>query len=199
MRGALLALALLAAGPAAAELPLLFRAVDPKGEGPAIHIGPDARSPVLGRLPHAARQVEVTAYSDNSRWARVNLGEQTGWVDLALLQMMDQPRWETGEMGLACFGTEPFWTLLAFLPSHRAEFITLENGGVELVMDAGALPATHFPPTLAIPFSGARDGMAVIREGECNDGMSDNAFALESQVYFRGDTAGLSGCCRLAP
>lgn len=198
MRGVLV-LALLAAGPAAAELPLLFRALDPKGPGPAIHVGPDARAQVLGRLPHAARQVEVTAYSDDGRWARVNIAEQTGWVDLSRLQMMDQPRWETGEMGLACFGTEPFWTLLAFLPSHRAEFFTPDNGGVELVMEAGALPATQFPPTLALPFSGAHDGMAVIREGDCNDGMSDNAYALEAQVYFRGNTAGLSGCCQLAP
>jgi uncharacterized membrane protein len=195
-----LALALLlAAAPAWAELPALFGIAGPKAQAPAIHIGPDTHAPVLERLTPAQGPIEVTAYSDDGRWGRVNTGEQSGWVEMSRLAPLDLPGWETGEMGLACLGTEPFWSLLFFLPSHRAEFHTPDNGGVELGTDAGALPATRFPTTLAIPFSGTHEGMAVVRQGECSDGMSDNAFGLEAQVYFRGDTAGLSGCCRLAP
>jgi uncharacterized membrane protein len=198
MRWSLMLVAL-AAGPAAAEVPFLARVVGPKAEGPAVHIGPDARSPVMDRLTPGARHIEVTGFSDDGRWGQVNTGEQSGWVDITRLDAMDLPRWETGQMGLACFGTEPFWSALFFLPSHRAEYHTPDNGGVELVTDAGALPGTFFPTTLAIPFSGSHDGMAVIREGGCHDGMSDNAYALEAQIYFRGETAGLSGCCSLAP
>jgi uncharacterized membrane protein len=42
------------------------------------------------------------------------------------------------------------------------------------------------------------EGMVVIRENDaCSDQMSDRLFGLEGQVYWRGDTTALSGCCTL--
>jgi uncharacterized membrane protein len=161
-----------------------------------IRAEPGVDHPVIDHLAHDATGIEVVDW--NRGWGLVNTGEQSGWVNMRYLTPLDHPAWHSGDTGLTCFGTEPFWHLTSFLPSHRAEFQTPDNGGVELVVDAGALPATEFPRTLALPFSGAHDGMAVIRAQACNDGMSDRAFGLQVQVYFRGDRAGLSGCCSIS-
>ncbi len=196
-----LAVLILAALPAAAQdLPALFRVTGvAAGDVLNIRAQPSASTAILGALPRTGRGIEVTARSPDGRWGRINTGEGAGWVALRFLAPEAGPGWQSGEIGLHCFGTEPFWSLSAFLPSHRAEFHTPDNGGIELVMDAGALPSTRFPPSLAIPFSGAREGMAVIRPGACSDGMSDNLFGLEALLFFRRDTEGLAGCCRLAP
>jgi len=184
----------------AQDLPALFRVT---GVAPDdrlnLRAAPSARSAVLGGLAADAADIEVVARSPDGRWGRTNLGEVSGWVAMRFLQAQSHPDWHAGLIGLACLGTEPFWSLRAFLPSHRAEFVTPDNGGVELVLDAGALPATQFPRTLALPFSGAHEGMAVLRPAACSDGMSDMAFGIEAQLYFRGQVEGLSGCCRLMP
>ena len=164
-----------------------------------IRTGPGVDAAVIGRLDHDAAGVEVTALADNRRWGRINTGEGAGWVALRYLARQDERSWRDGEWPLRCFGTEPFWSMPLFLPSHRIEFHEPGDGGFELVADAGALPTTAFPPTLAVPFSGMREGMVVIRENPaCSDGMSDRLYGLEAQVYWRGDTRGLSGCCTLA-
>jgi uncharacterized membrane protein len=200
-RLALALVLLLSPQPAAAQdLPALFRVTGvAPGDALNIRAQPSARAAIVGRLPRNASGVEVTARSPDGRWGRINTGETAGWVALRFLAPQGGPGWQSGEIGLHCFGTEPFWSLLAFLPSHRAELHTPDNGGVELVTDAGALPATRFPPTLALPFSGAHEGMVVIRPADCSDGMSDNAYGLEALLYFRRDRQGLVGCCQLMP
>jgi uncharacterized membrane protein len=105
--------------------------------------------------------------------------------------------WVQGRLPMRCMGTEPFWTMVFFLPTNRSEFIAPDDS-FEVRTDAPYLPSTAHPPTLALAFDGARQGFAVIRQGICSDGMSDRIYGLESQIYWRGDAAGLSGCCTLA-
>lgn len=163
-----------------------------------IRAEPGAGAPIIGRFRPSARGIEVMALSANGRWGLVNTEGQSGWSSMRYLAREGTGSWRDGQAQLTCFGTEPFWHMPIFLPTHRAEFHAPGEGGFELVTDAGALPSTAFPPTLAIPFSGTREGMAVVRGGGlCSDGMSDLSYGLEAQIYWRGDTAGLSGCCRL--
>ena len=179
-------------------LPALHRVVGVSSDDVLnIRAQPHAGAPIIGMLAPGADGVEVVALSEDGRWDQVNSGEQAGWSHMRYLQRQTADSWRDGTQGLRCFGTEPFWRLSLFLPGHRAEFDSLNEGGFDLVTDAGTLPATRFPPTLAIPFSGSRDGMAVLRGEACNDGMSDQAFGISALIYWRGDTEGLSGCCSL--
>jgi uncharacterized membrane protein len=163
-----------------------------------IREGPGTDWRITGGLSPKATGIEVTALSENERWGRINSGEGTGWISMRYLAREHEHGWRDGEMPLRCFGTEPFWSMPIFLPTHHIEVHEPDHGGYELVGDAGALPTTAFPPTLAVPFSGMHEGMAVIRENaSCSDGMSDRLYGLEAQVYWRGDTSGWSGCCSL--
>jgi len=201
-----LALALLLAAPvfassgAAQDLPALHRVTGVAANDVLnLRAQPNARAPITGSFAPNATNIEVTALSPDRRWARVNAGESAGWAAMRFLTRQGNPPWHSGQAGLVCFGTEPFWDLRLFFPGSQAEFQALGTGGFNLVTDAGALPATAFPRTLAVPFSGARQGMAVIRSATCSDGMSDMLFGLEAQVYFRGEVTGLSGCCTVNP
>lgn len=195
-----LVLAVLLAAPVAAQdLPALYRVAGVAANDVLnVRAEPSARAAILSGFAPGAGGIEVVALAEGGRWGQVNLGESTGWVSMRFLTREADAGWRSGSVPMQCFGTEPFWSLRLFLPSHRAEFHTPDNGGMELVTDAGALPSTAFPPTLAIPFAGAREGMAVVRPAACSDGMSDGQWGLEAQLYFRGQTDGLSGCCSLA-
>lgn len=193
------AIIMLAAPVAAQDLPALHRVTDVAAwDVLNIRAAPSAQAPILGTLAPTQTGVEVTGLSPDGRWARVNTGETAGWAALRFLTPQGGPGWRSGQASLSCFGTEPFWGLSLFFPGSQAEFVDPSSGGFNLVTDAGALPTTVFPPTLAVPFSGARQGMAVIRAADCSDGMSDMAYGLEVQVYWRGQTDALSGCCSLA-
>lgn len=197
LRAALLAM-LMALPAAADELPALFRVTGVAANDVLnIRTEPSARGSIIGFHQPGARGVEVVALSEDGRWGRVNTGEQAGWSHMRYLTPEGGPGWRSGERPLSCYGTEPFWGVNFFLPSARAEFDGLNEGSFELVTDAGALPGTRFPPTLAIPFSGARDGMAMLRGEDCNDGMSDRDFGISVLIYWRGEREGLSGCCAL--
>ncbi len=193
-------LGFLAAPVAGETFPALFD-VSGVAAGDQLNIrgGPTVSTSIIGGLAPDAKSIEVTALSETRRWGRINTGEGTGWIALRYLARQSEHGWREAEAPLRCFGTEPFWSMPIFLPTHRIEFHEPGEGGFELVADAGTLPTTAFPPTLAVPFSGMREGMVVIRENAaCSDGMSDRLYGLEAQVYWRGDTHGLSGCCTLA-
>lgn len=199
LRGLVVAVAL-AAPVAAQDLPALHRVTGVAANDVLnVRAQPNAQAPIIGDFGPQAQGVEVTALSPDGRWARVNAGEGAGWSAARFLTPQGDPGWQTGLVPLSCYGTEPFWNLALFLPGSQAEFTGLDTGGFNLVTDAGALPSTPFPRTLAVPFSGARQGMAVIRSATCSDGMSDRLFGLEVQVYWRGQVTGLSGCCSLSP
>lgn len=188
-----------ASAAAAQEFPALYRVTGvTSGDVLNVRAEPGAGAPIVGHFRPGQRGVEVVGLSQNGRWGLVNTGERSGWSSMRYLARETTGSWRDGQTTLSCFGTEPFWNMPIFLPTHRAEFHAPDNGGFELVTDAGALPTTRFPPTLAIPFSGTREGVAVVRGARCSDGMSDRLYGLEAQIYWRGDTEGLSGCCTLS-
>lgn len=189
---------LLAALPAGAQdFPALHRVIGVSaGDVLNIRAEPSARSAIVGRFSRNAVGIEVVGLNEDRTWGLVRTGEGIGWSNMRFLTREHADAWHSGNHALTCLGTEPFWRFDFFLPGNRAEFIAPDDSW-EVRTDAPNLPRTAFPPTLALPFSGAREGVAVIRNGICSDGMSDAVFGLETQVYFRRDTAALSGCCRM--
>lgn len=157
---------------------------------------PSARAPLVGSFARDAVGIEVIGLSEDRAWGLVRTGEGVGWSNMRFLAREHADAWHSGTHHLTCSGTEPFWSMAFFLPGNRAEFQSPDTSW-EVRTDAPNLPRTAFPPSLALPFSGAREGVAVIRNGVCSDGMSDLLYGLETQVYFRGDANALSGCCHL--
>jgi uncharacterized membrane protein len=193
----LAALILLALPAAAQDFPALHRVTGVSaGDVLNIRAEPSARSAIVGSFPRDAAGIEVIGLSEDRTWGLVRTAEGAGWSNMRFLTREHADAWHAGTHHLTCLGTEPFWSMAFFLPGNRAEFVAPDDSW-EVRTDAPNLPHTAFPPTLALPFSGAREGVAVIRNGVCSDGMSDRVFGLETQVYFRGDARGLTGCCHL--
>ncbi|MFN4100516.1 MAG: SH3 domain-containing protein, partial [Pararhodobacter sp.] len=176
----LLILLALLAGPAAAQdFPAMHRVVDVvAGDVLNVRAEPNARAQIVGRFERTQTGIEVVGLSENGNWGLVRSGEGIGWSSIRYLQRERSDSWRDGEQELTCLGTEPFWTLTFFLPDNRAEYIAPDDS-FEMRTDAPNLPGTQFPPTLALPFQGAREGTAVVRNGICSDGMSDQLFGLE--------------------
>ncbi len=161
-----------------------------------IRAEPDARAPIVGAFSPGQVGIEVIGLNEDRTWGLVRSGDGVGWSSMRFLAREHAESWRDGGQSLTCSGTEPFWTLSLFLPSNRAEYVSPDDS-FEMRTDAPVLPSTAFPPTLALPFSGAREGVAVVRNGVCSDGMSDRLYGLEVQVYWRGQAQGLTGCCTL--
>ncbi len=161
-----------------------------------IRAEPSARAAIVGSFARDAVGIEVIGLNEDRTWGLVRTGEGVGWSSMRFLTREHADAWHSGTHSLTCTGTEPFWTFSFYLPGNRAEFVSPDDSW-EVRTDAPILPATAFPPTLALPFSGAHEGFAVLRNGVCSDGMSDRLYGLEAQVYFRGQAVGLTGCCQM--
>lgn len=189
----------LATTAAAQDFPALYRVAGVAADDVLnIRAEANARAEIVGAFGPFQTGIEVIGLSEDRRWGLVRTGEAVGWSSMRFLQPQGGGQWYEGALPLTCGGTEPFWTLVLYLPDNRAEFFAPDDS-FELRTDAPFLPATYYPRTLALPFQGAREGFAAVRNGICSDGMSDRLYGLEIQVYWRGDVSGLSGCCMLAP
>jgi uncharacterized membrane protein len=162
-----------------------------------IRAEPSAQSPIVGHFAPHQTSIEVVGLSEDRRWGLVRTDEGVGWSAIRYLRQESADSWQDGRQHMTCYGTEPFWNLNLFLPTNRAEFEDLATGGFELRNNAPNLNFTRHPATLAMSFTGARQGFAMIRQGVCSDGMSDRLFGLEIQLYWRDQPEGLSGCCML--
>ncbi|QBY02045.1 peptide-binding protein [Rhodophyticola sp. CCM32] len=165
-----------------------------------IRAGPGVGYPVIGTLAPNARDVEIVEASENGRWLRLNTGESSGWASAFYLQRMG-PIWSFGlPTSLACFGTEPFWSL--------------ERGGGQILFSDAGFAQSSFSEIWSGPATGrsaaqfgalwhqddSRIG-ATFRRELCNDGMSDRVFGMSTLVILQ-NAAGvqmLAGCCALAP
>ncbi|MEZ5750596.1 MAG: SH3 domain-containing protein [Paracoccaceae bacterium] len=181
----------------AQQLPSLYR-VEGVATGDVLNVRaqPSAQSEIVGALPPGTRRVEVIGLSDDGRWGWIRNQEGMGWAAMRFLAPEDAAPWHEAAAPMSCYGTEPFWSLSLDFPSTKA---TLRTPDSEVLLSTPVphLPSTRFPPTLAVPFHGARNGMAVVRATLCNDGMSDRMFGFEVQVYFTDTADALSGCCQI--
>lgn len=164
-----------------------------------VRAGPDGSAPILGALRPDARGIEVTGLSADGRWGQINLGEQSGYVAMRFLAPGAAAPWPTMETGLACLGTEPFWSV-AYDPALRT--MRLERPAEDAMpLDlVSAVPVSGRSDSLALVLAGpGRTGTAILRAQSCSDGMSDRRFGLDLTLLLttaEGATA-MTGCCSL--
>lgn len=183
-------------------LPTLFDVTDVASNDVLnIRAAPGATAPIIGTLAHDARDIEVVGYDATGRWARVNAGEQSGWVALRYLAYQVDI-WTTGTLPptLQCFGNEPFWSV-----GPRAGGVVLSRAGmpdavmqIEDILDTGLFR----DPRRYVMAQGAGLQMAaVMLPVAFSDGMSDRAYGLDVTMILRGreSVEMLTGCCSIAP
>lgn len=200
----LLLAALTCAGPVTAQdrWPALFdvSGVD-KGDVLNIRAEPDADAAIIGALSPDARDIEVIRVSQGGHWGLVNTAERSGWAALSYLARKPGQIAQSLVAPRRCVGTEPFWNLTI---SEQAQVTWTEPDREDIW---GVIPARYKSPNrrgtegLTLTLRNDIRGYAVIREGECSDGMSDRAYGLEIDLHLveHGRVRLLSGCCSVAP
>lgn len=91
-----------------------------------------------------------------------------------------------------CFGTEPFWN--ATLSDQEVE-VNMMGGDSYTQKIAGVSGALGFQASFMQVYSNLRGPVAVVKQAECNDGMSDRTYSHEVTIFTDLDT--LYGCCRV--
>lgn len=159
---------------------------------------PDADSEIIGGLDPDATGVEITAIQGG--WGLVNQGERSGWTAMRFLARQGGT-WTAGAVPptLACFGTEPFWSL-----GYEDDNMVWSSPDETKWMETAEALGGAIPGDVRRGLVAAGDGTdihAIIAPGVCSDGMSDRAFGLTAAIIL-DDGAGprlLHGCCSIAP
>lgn len=162
---------------------------------------PNARAAILGTLPADAKGVEIVHFDPTGQWARVSLGEISGWASGRFL-VMDRTTWTPGKLpsGMRCHGTEPFWSLNEV--DGRMSYAEPDGQPRDLelrrVLDRGMAE-----DAMRALIAGDDRGRvtAVVQPGLCSDGMSDRDFGLSATVILDGGdqpSRMLNGCCSVA-
>ncbi len=145
-----------------------------------VRSGPGTSHNIIGSLAPNATGVEVIGVNEERRWARVSMGEFSGWAHTRFLTRTG-PDWNSGlPAPLYCYGTEPFWGYERLIGGGTwSDIETPGDPYAELWSGpAAARGPTAFGMTLD---SGASTIAAFIRRGICSDGMRDRDFGLLAQ------------------
>ena len=184
----------------AQEYPALFNVTGvPAGDVLNVRAGPGVDHPIIGTLARNATEVEVVGVNEARDWARVSMGESSGWSSARFLTRTG-PSWDQGlPAPLYCSGTEPFWTYDRLIGGGNwSDFQTPNQPYAEMWSGSAA---GRGPSMFAIELdSGTSTMTAFIRRGICSDGMSDRDYGLIAQFVRRanGQTVLLDGCCSLS-
>ena len=189
----------------AQNLPALYDVIDVAPDDTLnIREEPTSDAPVWSELAFNARDIEVVEISEDGRWGLVNAGETSGWVSLRYLSPVPAADWFTPQASLNCVGTEPFWSFSINNPDpDRATFQSMADDtsrSFDIEWHSGQVAR----PFIAIGLGGANDDRtqgfsAVIRREACHDGMSDQNFGLDIDLFFHGakGASGYEGCCSI--
>lgn len=162
---------------------------------------PNAKAQILSTLAPNAKGIEIVSFDPTGQWARVSLGEVSGWAFSRFL-VMDRTTWVPGKLpeGLRCHGTEPFWSLNE--SNGRMSYSDPESQPRDLelrrVLDRGIAE-----DAMRALIAGDDKGRvtAVVQPEACSDGMSDRDFGLSVTVIMDGGNQPskmLNGCCSVA-
>lgn len=165
-----------------------------------VRAAPSADAEDIGDLAHDEMGIEVTGTDESGQWGRIIWNEGNGWIALAYFEP-SPPELVPGTTlpaGLMCAGTEPFWSLR--LSGAGAVFSSPEATvpDLSLLQSTPAAGSPGYP--LWMSFSGASvDGLMVVRDLECSDGMSDRSYGWTADLALFSETGGLvhTGCCAL--
>ena len=192
----------LIAAPVAAQ-PSLYRVVNVASDDVLnIRSQPSAGSALVGAFSPGTERVEVLAIQ--SGWGRVVAGEGMGWVNLAYMEPMDQPRagdWDAPG-ALSCGGTEPFWGATIGADGSASFYDAYSYGENRALTLTDARTASARPWPHHYSFTGAAEGDLVVDVQQCSDGMSDRDYPWRAYLYVRDQEGGprfMEGCCRTLP
>lgn len=179
---------------AAQDLPALFSVTGVAADDQLnIRSGPSAAAQVIGAFAPDATGIEVVEREGG--WGLVNFDERSGYVSLKFLAAEPGESWGALTRPLTCFGTEPFWSF-RFDPAAGAVTLDRFEGGPQAMPITARWPSHPWPSAAAIGLEG---GTAVLRAGQCSDGMSDFTYGIGFDLFLSGpDGERLSGCCSLA-
>ncbi|WP_404864284.1 COG3650 family protein [Georhizobium sp. MAB10] len=204
----LLLAALCLAAPSVAEvleddqsLPALYAVtgVEP-GDELNIRLEPRSNADIIGRLPPQSAGIEVVSRRGN--WLQINSNEASGWVAARFLEReAGAPQSGVLPERLACFGTEPFWSVVAAGTSITYNTPDNPDGTLFSIRHVTGAMNSPSPHWIILGERQEQSMTAVVMPQACSDGMSDRMFGLATTIVIdSGDTAtGLSGCCSIAP
>ncbi len=166
-----------------------------------VRLAPLLKSEKIGALASGA-QVEVTAMSPDTKWARILFEDQDGWVAARYLALAAGSQKSGSVNGgipkvLACIGTEPFWSLDVTVSDMVAK---MEFRNTETKPKTWANAVVSAPVNRGFrSFAAVDDDVAaVFGRHECSDDMSDRTYGWTLDLLLRGDQTGyLQGCCRM--
>lgn len=165
-----------------------------------IRTAPDARSTVIDTLAPDASDIEVVAISSSGRWGQVNTGEVSGWVALRFMSPQPGLPWQEMAIPLTCYGTEPFWSMIYTPDPPEWGFEVMSSPWASVfIADWWQTVSGRSDVVAHRLISDSDDGMAILRQTACSDGMSDRHFALTIDLVLTTSAQAHSGCCSLAP
>ena len=192
---------MMATGVAAAEFPALFRVSGVASDDVLnVRSEPDPRAGIVFELPYDRDDLEVLWLSEDGTWARVGLGEISGWVSTRFIEAQAAPDPRTLPGPMRGVGVEPFWGLhiptadfaeYEMLPELEQAFEIVHQG----VADGRG------PDELSAWFEGKEsEGVLFLEREACTDGMSDRDYALRGRFILRSEqqTVFHTGCCYIS-
>lgn len=177
------------------ELPAVFAITGVASDDTLnVRSSPSSKSSDIGDLAHDGK-IEVTAYDESGKWARIVWGESDGWIARRFLREINQ--YSDGQSGmpakLRCSGTEPFWSL-QILPDRQLTFTKM--GGPDDYQIISDISQSHNDTrnyaftTLGANLSG------FLSRAQCSDGMSDATYGWSLNLMDRRQHfTAYTGCC----
>ncbi len=194
---ALLAVTALLATPLAAQnVPALYDLAAP-GPEVTVRAAPSGDAEALGAFGSDITLVEVVALSAEGDWGQVNLGEGSGWVEMAALELrgVHIDNYNLPD-SLFCMGTEPFWSVSNI--NGALHYDTPDMPGADLAIWIAQDSGIAEDLRRMVQFAGiGGPGVAFLYPAQCSDGMSDRAYGLAISLMTAPGAPLLSGCCTL--
>lgn len=178
-------------------LPAVFRVIN-VASNDVLHVRrrPRSNARILGSYA-GGQSVTVLAYFANG-WARVNIGQDVGFVNADFLTRGGGVTTENGmQLGLMCRGTEPFWSL-KIDDDRTVQFSEINSGNEPLTSLTQATPS---PLTNSYPYNfSAMPYTGTVTQQICSDGMSDISYGWGITLVKPKQGGGwetFNGCCNL--
>lgn len=154
-----------------------------------IRSSPSGSAAIVGWIPPGGFGVVATGAertTGSTRWTEIVHLDTQGWVASRYVAPLD----------LQCGGTEPFWGFT--IGADRAVFSGPEGPDQRLSIGPwGQAVARPWPQTVQLS-RGGDQGVAVISERACSDGMSDFDYAYDVTLILPDGTV-YAGCCDTGP
>jgi len=163
-----------------------------------VRAAPGVGNSIVDTLTADARNVEVVALNADGDWGQINVGEMTGWISMTFLTR--QPGQPDNELPrpLACFGTEPFWSL-DIGTGQSAELGRPDADSVQITMLDPVTSSNRTDRYAIFGQGGERVYTFIFHRDACGDGMSDRAYGISVDLFLTEETGVnyVTGCCSL--